>query len=324
MSDFNNERTRVSVLGCPRPRLSPLEAQDTFISAYGRLRELARVARQPAVLAVAVDAHARVVEAVIVESGHSLVIGRHTGCGLRLRSSDVSLRHLVLHAQCDAPGVAPVIRLWDLNTEHPFRTEDGQPNAAVSAQGLLYVSVGEYALLFLPTRGPSEPSWPERAEQAWRALPSRHFIDRRSSVPPHLRHTRCQEAEMRGDYTNIVRLGPLRLLLGEHEGPEAAWGELRLEGEKKKERHRVSLERLEQGVLLGRYERCGILLSELGQISRVHLLLIQVGARLLAIDTASTNGTRRGATQIETTPLEDSDSLELGEELRVHWCRLHA
>ncbi|HEX5752896.1 MAG TPA: FHA domain-containing protein [Archangium sp.] len=322
MSDFN-ERTRVAVLGGLTSRPSPLDAHDAFISAYDRLRGLAHLARQPAVLAVAVDAHARVVEAVLVESGHSLVIGRHTGCGLRLMSGDVSLRHLVLHAQSDAPGTAPVIRLWDLNTSHPFLTEDGQPNAAVRAQGLLYVSVGEYALLFLPTRGPSEPSWPERAEQAWRALPSRQFIDRRSPVAPR-RLARSQDAEARGDHTNIVRLGPLRLLIGEHEGPEAAWGELRLESENKRERHRVSLERLEQGVLLGRYERCGILLAGLGQISRVHLLLVQVGASLLAIDTASTNGTWRGSTQIDTTLLEDSGSLELGDELLLQWSRLHA
>ncbi|AKI98528.1 pSer/pThr/pTyr-binding forkhead associated (FHA) protein [Archangium gephyra] len=323
MSDVN-ERTRVATLGSLKPRLSPLDAHDAFISAYDRLSGLARIARQPAVLAVAVDAHARVVEAVLVESGHSLVIGRHTGCGLRLTSGEVSLRHLVLHAQSDAPGVAPVIRLWDLNTEHPFRTEDGQPNTAVSSQGLLYVSLGGYALLFIPTRGPSEPPWSERAEQAWRALPSRQFIDRRSPAAPRLVRARSLQAEERGDYTNIVRLGPLRLLLGEHEGPEAAWGELRLEGENKRERHRISLECLEQGVLLGRYERCGILLAKLGQISRVHLLLIQVGATLLAIDTASTNGTWRGSTQIETTPLEDSDSLELGDELWLHWSRLHA
>ncbi|MFE8603679.1 FHA domain-containing protein [Archangium violaceum] len=320
----NNERTRVAALGELLPRRSPLDAHGAFISAHDRLRGLAYIARRPAVLAVAVDGHARVIEAVIVESGHSLVIGRHTGCGLRLTSGDVSLRHLVLHAQSDAPSTSPVIRLWDLNTEQPFLTEDGQPNVAVSAQGLLYASVGEYALLFLPTRGPSEPPWPERAEQAWYALPPRQFIDRRSPGAPRLLHARSQMAEERGDYTNIVRLGPLRLLLGEHEGPGAAWGELRLESEKKKERHRVSLERLEQGVLLGRYERCGILLAELGQISRVHLLLVQVGAHLLAIDTASTNGTWRGSSHIETTPLEDSDSLELGDELLLHWCRLRA
>lgn len=318
-----NEKTRVAGADMLELLRSPLGAHEAFIAAYDRLSGLARIARRPAVLAVAVDERARVLQAVVVESGHSLVIGRHTECGLRLTSRDVSLRQLVLYAQPESPGAAPIIRLWDLNTEQPFHTEDGQPNTAVSAQGLLYVSVGSYALLFVPTLGPSEPPWPDRAEQAWRAHPSRQFIDQRVRDASRPRPARSQQVDGRGDYTNIIRLGPLLLLLGEHEGPEAAWGELRLESAEKKERHRISLERLEQGVLLGRYERCGILVKEIHRLSRVHLLLVQVGEDLLAIDTASTNGTWRGSTQVETTTLEDLDSLELAEDLRLHWCRLH-
>ena len=71
--------------------------------------------------------------ASIVESGHSLIIGRHTECGLRLTSDGVSLRQLALYAQPESPDTAPVIRLWDLNTEQPFFTEDGQPSAAASS-----------------------------------------------------------------------------------------------------------------------------------------------------------------------------------------------
>jgi hypothetical protein len=319
-----NEKTRVGGLALLESLRSPLGAQEAFIAAYDRLSGLARIARHPTVLAVAVDERARVLQAVIVESGHSLIIGRHTECGLRLTSDGVSLRQLALYAQPESPDTAPVIRLWDLNTEQPFFTEDGQPNTAVSAQGLLYVSLGSYALLFVPIRGPSEPPWPDRAEQAWRAHPSRQFIDRRVPDASRPRPAPSQQVDGRGDYTNIVRLGPLLLLLGENEGPEAAWGELRLESEEQKERHRISLERLEQGVLLGRYERCGILLKELDRLSRVHLLLVLVDEELLAIDTASTHGTWRGSKQIETTTLEDLDSLELAEDLRLHWCRLHA
>jgi hypothetical protein len=69
---------------------SPLGAHEAFIAAYDRLSGLARVARRPAVLAAAVDDRARVVEAVLVESG------------------DVSLRQLVLYAQAESPDTAPV------------------------------------------------------------------------------------------------------------------------------------------------------------------------------------------------------------------------
>ena len=75
-------------------------------------------------------------------------------------------------------------------------------------------------------------------------------------------------------------------------------------------------------MLLGRYERCGILLAEGAGLSRVHLLLVRMGGEMLAIDTASTNGTWRGPVEVRTTALEDSDSLELGASLVVHWRRL--
>jgi hypothetical protein len=229
----------------------------------------------------------------------------------------------VVHARSESPGSAPVTRLWDLNTQHPFRTEDGQPSAAVIAQGMLYAAVEQYALLFVPTRGPSEAPWPARAEEAWGALPQRQFIDRRTPTATRFRHSQRLRLDGQPYQTQITRVGPL-MMLGDHEGPEAAWGELRLDGKKKVESHRISLDRLEQGVLLGRYERCGIPLEDLQDVSRVHLLLVQIGEDLLAIDTASTNGTWDGQTQIETTTLDDLDSLKLGDVLHIHWHRLHA
>ncbi|MFY0574071.1 FHA domain-containing protein [Cystobacter fuscus] len=317
-----NEGTRVRAAWTPRRRPAPLDACSAFRAAYRRLRHLAESVQGPAVLGVAVDGRGYVVEAVIVEPGHSLIIGRHTGCGLRLPSDTVSLRQLALYAQSGAPGAAPDIRLWDLNTEQLFLTEDGEPNAAVIAQGLLYAAVEEYALLFLPTRGPSTWSWPERAEEAWEALPPRHFIDQRAPSSDRRRHSRYLRLDGQEYHTNVTRLGPLMLLSG-HERPEAAWGSLRLVGAEREEEHHISLARLEQGVLLGRYERCGVVLAQecLG-LSRVHLLLVRMGGEVLAIDTASTNGTWRGPVEIQTTVLEDSDSLELGESLVLHWRRL--
>ncbi len=56
----------------------------------------------------------------------------------------------------------------------------------------------------------------------------------------------------------------------------------------------------------------------------MHLLLVRLGEDVLAIDTASTNGTWRGRTEIETTPLGDVDSLVVGSVLRLHWRRLRS
>lgn len=317
-----NEQTRV-VRAKDLARIpSPLGAHEAFLAAYERLSKLARLARHPAVLVAAVDGSARVVEAVPVAAGQSLIIGRHTGCGLRLPSDTISLRQLAVHVWSESPDATPETRLWDLNTEQPFLTEDGEPNAAVIARGTLYAAVGEYALLFVPTSGASASSWPARAEQAWKALPPRHFVDQRTPTESRFRHSkRPLRPDGQEYHTRITRVGPL-LMLGENERPEDAWASLRLVVERKSEEHRISLSRLEQGVLLGRYERCGIPLAELDHVSRVHLLLVRMGEHVLAIDTVSTNGTWRGPARIQTTTLGETDSLTLGEVLQLRWRRL--
>jgi len=328
----SNDGTRVVVN--PFARLRPLDAHAAFIAAYDRLSGLAGIARRPAVLVAAVDAHARVGEAVVVEAGHSLIIGRHTKCGLQLKDGTLALRQLVVHAGAETPDAAPVIRLWDLNTGQPFLTEDGQPNAAVIAEGPLYAAVGEYALLLIPTRGPTGPRWPSNAEEAWRALPPREFLDRRSPDAARQRRrpqnkrtdgrdyaTNIFKVREEYDRSSISRVGPL-LMLGDDVAPEDAWGELRVEWGRTVSKHLLSLDYLDQGVLLGRYDRCGIHLAGVEGISRVHLLLVRSGEDVLAIDTASTNGTWRGGTRIQTEALRDPDALQLADTIRIHWRRM--
>ncbi len=316
-----DEKTRVHLPENLLVRVQPLGAREAFTVAYERLSELSRAARGPAVLVAAVDELAHVVQAVIIEAGHSLTIGRHSHCGLRLPADTLSLRQLVAHALCEAADAAPAIQLWDLNTAQPFITEDGQPNAAVLAEGMLYAAVGPYALLFIPTRGPSEPPWPARAEEAWAALPPREFLERRTPNAARLQHFKRARSRGADHYTPISRVEPL-LLLGQAEDSQEAWGELVLRCGGRRERHRLSLARLEQGVLLGRYERCGIPLTDVVPLSRVHLILVRMGEDVLAIDTGSTNGTWRGPTKIETTTLDDSDSLMLAVDLKLQWRRL--
>lgn len=317
-----NEKTSLGGWHEAWPR--PLEAREAFLAAYERLGELARLARRPAVLVAAVDERARVVDAALVESGQSLTLGRHEYCGLELPASTVSLRHLVAHARSESRGAAPSVRLWELNTRRPFRTEDGLPHSGVLAQGMLYAALDEYALLFLPTRGRSEPPWSASAEQAWRALPPRRFLDRRPPEAARPRRARPLRPDGREYHTDISVSGPLLTLdtTERPEWPEPAWAELRLVRGSTEERRLLSLASLEQGVLVGRYERCGITLSEATRISRVHLVLVRVGEDVLAIDTASTNGTWRGDVDVETTVLADTDSLELADSVTLHWRRL--
>ncbi len=244
-----NEGTRIQSVRYlePAPRL--LNAHEAFIVAYDRLNGLSRIARAPAVLVAAVDARAHVVAAVIVEAGQSLVIGRHTHCDIRLEKDTIALRHLVAHASAGAPEAAPATRLWELNTGQPFLTEDGKPNAAVLAQGPLYAAVDQYALLFVPTQGPSGPPWPTSAEEAWKALPPREFIDRRTPrQPPHAPgfpvrrpdgqayETNISSVRQLHDRTSISRVSRL-WLLGD-EDPGDAFGELVLQHDREVAKHR--------------------------------------------------------------------------------------
>jgi hypothetical protein len=302
-------------------RRRPLEAKEAFRVAYDTLRGLARSARGPAVLVAAVDSQACLVGAMHIEHGQSLNIGRHTHCGLWLPTESVSLRHLVAYARSESPEAAPVIRLWDLHTEQPFITEDGQSNAAVVARGLLYAAVGEYALLFVPSRGPAEPSWPREAGEAWEALPARRFIDRRAPTAPQ-RHFGWRWWS--GRYpSEVSREGPPRTLSESGEG-EVAWAELRLSLGPVEETYRFSRDMLGHGVLVGRYERCGVALGVCRLVSRVHLLLVRVGEDVLAIDTASSNGTWREVAEVGTIVLGEVDSLNLANQVRLDWRRLRA
>ena len=81
------------------------------------------------------------------------------------------------------------------------------------------------------------------AEEAWRSLPPREFIDRRSPDAAR-RRTAERRADGRDYVTNISRvraeyddhrtsISSMRslMILGDEVAPEDAWGELRLEWE---------------------------------------------------------------------------------------------
>jgi hypothetical protein len=292
------------------PVLSALEA---FIAAYDQLRDLARATRGPAVLVAAVDTHGRERGSALIEPGHSLIVGRHTACGLRLPDEFIALRHLVAHARSEAPGVAPTLHLWDLHTGRPL---------AVTSQGLLYAAVGQYSLLFVPTRGRTGPPWPGRAEAAWSLFPPRQFTEPHTQEARLLPSRRLRE-DGQAFKTPVFREDRL-LRLDEGGRSHNAWGLVRLVRGEQAEEFPMSREQLARGVLLGRYERCGIAVESLTTLSRVHLMLIQLGEEVLAIDTASTNGTWRAGRRIGTVTLGDLDALELGKSLQVQWLRLPA
>jgi hypothetical protein len=310
---FDNGCTRIAPGPSERLKRAPLAPREAFLAAHGRLASLARVVRGRAFLVVAVDARGRVVESLCLEDRGALVIGRHTSAGLRLHAATVSLRHAAALACFE--GDRPALRLWDLQSGAPFLAEDGEPNAAVLAEGPLYAAIDEYAVWFVPAGAALAGG----AEAAWEALPPRTFLDRRTPAAPRTPAPTpvCEDGS---EISRVTRLAP-PLLFGEGDEPEIGWGELRVACGAHRDCRTVSAERLEQGVLIGRYHRCGLQIAGFDRISRVHLLLVRIGAEVWAIDTASTNGVQRGEAPLGAAVLCDIDTLTLAGQVTLEWRR---
>jgi hypothetical protein len=307
----------LAVTSLPREALGP---RASFLLAYDRLALLAGASSERSVVVAAVDVTGEVVAARRVFHGCAIVVGRHDMCGLRLPSHTVALRHAVALVQLGAGS--STVHLRDLATRQPFLTEDRQPSSAVTADGPLYAAVGEYALWFIPSEALVDGGAPRRGEDAWAALAPRGFVQRRPPVDaPRQALLRAPSARLR--QTCITHLAP-PLLLDASDPREISWGELRLELGLRKEKRWVSAERLEHGILLGRYSRCGVLVDAAeSTTSRVHALLTLLGGDVWIIDLASTNGVRREGVPVLAGILRDEDRLALGSQVVLGWKRLH-
>jgi hypothetical protein len=300
----------------------PLGPREAFLAAHEKLAALAGAQRVPSFAIVAVNARAQVVDSLLLEDRQALVIGRHSQCGLRLPEGSISLRHLA--ALVRFQGARPSLHLWDLGTERPFLTEDMASNAAVIAEGPAYISVGQYALWFLPTSGRGALA-PGDAEEAWSRLPARRFLDRRE--PAALPRASSPTFTASDSGRALVTAVGAPLLLDDLDEAEIPWGILRTEyaAHRVKVERRVSAERLERGVLVGRYSRCGVSTGgDLPEISRVHLLLVRIDQEIWAIDTASTAGVWRDGEQVTAEVLSDVDRLALAssEVVTLGWRRI--
>ena len=317
-----NARTMVIPLDADAPRgRPPLAPHIAFERAFDKLRSAAQEAPAEAVLAVGVDPKGRVLAQATLESGRVLTIGRHTQCSFRLPASDVSLRHLVAHVSAGST------RLWDLKSGQPFRTEDAVACSAVIGEGPLFVTVGCYAVLFVPKNAVAGGDWPADAKSAWNALAPRQFIDRRDAPPPGEEPRRApswnRELSVSArSISRITRVGAPALLGAEAVLRGPVWAELAVEDDAGMAKHKLSVEQVDRGVLLGRSSRCQVGLNTDDTLSRVHILVVRIGEDVWAIDTASTNGTSRNGAEVEAIVLRDRDSLQLASVATMHWKRL--
>lgn len=325
-----NDRTRIGLL--KSAPLGPPDAKALFEAKYRGIREAwARYDKQ-GIVVFAFDERDDPIGELWLESSFDKtragIIGRHSMCDLMVPRdhTGVSLRHLVVLTRALGPDEVRT-RLIDLATGVAFMDEAGRTLQAVTTEGPLFVRTATADLMILPT---PERNLPDAASDAYGCLPERVFFDEIEGLaaprPRHVIDLPGDLAEFASVTSNqtIVRArgGPVVTAkeLCREEEPPTGWLTLRSGGAAT--RRAVGDAALARGILIGRYSRCdlGAIPDDTSsELSRVHVLLVKDGDDMLAIDTASTNGTTIGGRMKRIAKLEDGDVVELANDLQVVW-----
>jgi hypothetical protein len=311
--EATNAGTAMVAAPSPPPAAPPRAGafRGHFMAHIDLLRDLCAAQRLPGVVAVAVDERTGRVAGTLAlrapERGDlaTAVLGRHGEADLFLDADErLSLRHLLLCLDT-GPRYQVTLRLLDLRTALAFEDERGRRLAGLRADGPVLVRAGAYALFFFVTGDGDR--WPDRPADAWDALPARVCLDARGAEPDRwarrrparwVRRASLQPARADAEATLVQALpGPARLQLDLAQPGEEPLGVLEIQTARG--RHAVALgaAAARAGVLVGRNERCdagGLAALDDARLSRVHLVVLQVGEHLYAVDAASTNGTWLG------------------------------
>lgn len=308
------------------PRPGP-DFRALFERAYPAFADRCRAVDQPGLAIVAVneitgEAAGMACLRAQIDRHVSAIIGRHDRCDLYLPANDrLALRQLavVLGPVTDWRAGASTVsfRVLDLRTSTGILDEQSRPLRGLRSEGPAMLTCGGYAIFALPLGDPAD--WPSSARDAWDQLPERIYHDELMRVPDA--SVVKERPVSRGHTTLVTRItGPRELGMQLASARDVA-GSLWLSGPSGACTLDVGQQALRDGVLLGRYDRCeasGIVLDS--SVSRVHALLLLVDDRLLAIDIASTNGTRRaGAPDAHVIEVEHEMLLELGDSMLVRW-----
>jgi hypothetical protein len=293
--------------------------QTMFASAYARFAEPCRAVDEPGLAIVAVDEDTGLPAGLVrlrarVQRHVVALIGRHTRCDLLLDSrASLALRHLavVLDPVTSFTGGA-AYRVLDLRTRSGFTDETGRELRGLRADGPAVLRCAGHVLFMLPLGDPTD--WPADGNDAWAMLPERVYFDEQGAPEE-------QRSMLRGSMLMRMK-GPRDT--GMQLAETGACGTLELIGVKHRATITVGPAALRDGLLVGRYTRCDSsqLIDDIS-LSRVHMLLLEVGDALLAIDTASSNGVRLlGCPDERVLAVPDRADLGLGTSTRMRWRRL--
>jgi hypothetical protein len=322
---------RQTCIGTPASAVPSRGMRDLFAGAYDKFADLCREVDEPGVALLAVDERSGVPAGLVrlrarVGRHVAAIVGRHDHCDLFLdKHASLALRHLAIVLDpvksWRAASTAVSYRILDLRTERGFTDEDGKTMRGLRAEGPAFIRCAGHALFVMPIGDPSD--WPKSASDAWGMLPERVYFDELRGDPKgsltNLPKARAQNART---HTSMVfrTLGPRDTGMGLVDRGDIA-GMLEIIGPNLRGQLSVGDQALRDGVLLGRYARCdGSALLDDASLSRVHILLLQVDDALLAIDTASRNGTHLvGQPNARVIALDRESELHLGKHTRIRW-----
>lgn len=256
------------------------------------------------------------------------VVGRHTRCNVVIGEDPfVALRHVLVRSiALPAGGVA--LRVLDLHTGSGFVLPDGSCRTSIYGEGPTAFSIGEYAVVALPTetQGDELPGempapiveTPTAVHEQLEALAL--------AMSPYRANARPKNRSSR------ITLMPSAVMVGEPMSPSlgrlTSGGEHVLTLTRRGRSATVRLAELDLacGVIIGRSEKCHS--EALRRVtdentSRVHVLILREGPTINAYDLASTQGTYAGGTFARRVALPDGGAqLALGrgdDAVQLHW-----
>jgi hypothetical protein len=325
---------------CLRPSSSPRlrrSFRELFIGAYPSFAPRCREVAEPGIALVAVDeATGRCMGLVRllarVQRHVAAIIGRHDESDLYLHAhARLALRHLAVIVDPVSdwrPGANVRYRVLDLRTTEGFSDENERSLRGLRCEGPGLLRCGGYALFALPLGDPTD--WAGEPEDAWAFLPERVYFDElersaQGSVQRVPRISRSQLPVLSNSITHrsliISTHGPRDTSDGSLVESGEIAGTLELIGPKNRGTIRIGHDELRDGVLIGRYARCNnAQLADDPSLSRVHALVIQIDDAIVAIDTASLNGTREAnQPKARLIQLFGDTELVLGTSTRARW-----
>lgn len=327
----NNNVTCLQTSSASRQRR---DFRDLFLAAYAGFAERCREINEPGIALAAVDEVTGRPMGLVrllsrVQRHVAAIIGRHDECDLYLNAhARLALRHLAVvvdPVQDWRPGAHVRYRVLDLRTTDGFSDENDRSLRGLRCEGPALLRCGGYALFFMPLGDPTD--WPAEANDAWTFLPERVYFDEldKSPLGSVRRPPRSPKPPALGNSVThrslIVRThGPRDTTDGLVDSGDVA-GTLELIGPRNRGTIRIGHDELRDGVLIGRYARCSnAQLADDPSLSRVHALLIQIDDAILAIDTASLNGTREvNQPKARLIQLFGDTELVLGTSTRARW-----